>query len=459
MKSNDLTPSSRNLQLDFFRGLALMIIFINHMPFNPWFAYTPSRLGPSDAAETFVFLSGFAAAIAFGRSFQQAGLALGSVRVLFRCAQIYLAHIVLFLLMSVLLVTVVAFNADGAKWQLDNLHYFFEHTDEALLALVSLKYVPNFIDILPMYLVIMLWLPMVWALSRVHVALALMFSVALYACAHYFGWELTADPVTGKAWYFNPFCWQLVFFTGFAFSSGWLPIPRFNPALATICLAYAIFCYPLENAYGYSRLPWFAAFREQWEPLLNKGHLGVLRYLHFLAMVYLISNLARKYSAFLQSNWARPIIAMGQQSLPIFMLGTCLSFLGGVVLDGRQIDWLNSIWVNLAGIGIMLLSARLLNWLDGKPWKKAIQAGGLSANVDWPKQAMLAFSLLFLTIAPMMFLQSQPTDMTLAAAPTPEPDIAISGPEDLSEGADASETTEVAYQLPQKNPIELPEPL
>ncbi|MBS4053004.1 MAG: OpgC domain-containing protein [Methylomonas sp.] len=458
MKSDSTTTIPRNLQLDFFRGLALMIIFINHMPFNPWFAYTPSRLGPSDAAETFVFLSGFAAAIAFGRSFRQAGLTLGSVRVLFRCGQIYLAHIILFLLMSTLLVIVTAWDADSAKWQLDNLSYFFDHTQDALLALVSLKYVPNFIDILPMYLVIMLWLPMVWALSRIHRGLAVLFSVSLYAGAHYFGWELTADPINNRVWYFNPFCWQLVFFTGFAFGSGWLPIPPFSRPLMWLCLAYAVFCYPLENAFGYDRLPWFAAFREQWEPLLDKSHLGIMRYLHFLAMTYLASNCLRKHPRWLQSAAAGQFIALGQQSLPIFMLGTCLSFLGGVLLDGENPGLIDSAWVNLAGLGLMLLAAQLLNWLDRKPWKNAGNATAFSLDTEWPKQAMLAFGLAFLTIAPLLFLHAQPADIGMAAAPIPEPDLAISGPEELSADAETLNTEEVAFQ-PQENPIELPDTL
>ena len=72
--------SGRNLLLDFFRGWALLIIFVNHIPFNTWSAYTPSRFGLSDAAEIFVFLSGFAAAIAFGRSFRVAGLGVVGAR-------------------------------------------------------------------------------------------------------------------------------------------------------------------------------------------------------------------------------------------------------------------------------------------------------------------------------------------------------------------------------------------
>ncbi|MGR8930247.1 MAG: OpgC family protein [Gammaproteobacteria bacterium] len=424
MKSDSSTASNRNLQLDFFRGLALMVIFINHMPGNPWFAYTPSRLGPCDAAETFVFLSGFAAAIAFGRCFRQAGLGLGSVRVLFRCGQIYIAHLALFLAMAVMFLSVSRLNLIDTHWQLDNLNYFFDQTPDALLALATLQYVPNFIDILPMYLVILLWLPMVFALSRIHTNLAMLFSVSMYLAASYFGWELTADPLTNRPWYFNPFCWQLVFFTGFAFSSGWLPIPRPNRGLILLCLAYAIFCYPLENRFGYSRLPWFASLRETWEPLLNKNHEGILRYFHFLAMTYLVFSFTYTRKQWLESRWARQVISMGQQSLPIFMLSTGLSLLGGMLLDATHADFMDSTWVNLAGLSVMLLSARFLNWLDSKPWKAPIAETNLSHN--WPQHAALAFSVLFLTLSPALLMQSQQPTVTVATAPVASPDLSIS---------------------------------
>lgn len=451
MKSDSPTVP-RNLQLDFFRGLALMIIFINHMPGNPWFAYTPSRLGPSDSAETFVFLSGFAAALAFGRSFSQTGIALGSIRVLYRCGQIYFAHILLFILMTSLFLCMNQLSFIHVQWQLDNLAYFFEQTPEAILALMSLKYVPNFINILPMYCVIMLWLPIVWTLSRIHTGLAMVFSLSLYWAAHYFGWELSADPLTGDPWYFNPFCWQLVFFTGFAFSSGWLPIPRPHRRLILLCLAYVIFCYPLENQFGYSRLPWFAELREKWEPLLNKNHEGILRYLHFLAMAYLVSSFMHTRQHWLRSKLALPIITMGQQSLPIFMLGTCLSCAGGMLLNGTHADLIDSLWVNLAGLGLMILTARFLSWLEQKPWQNPMTAPPLLLRGAWPKQVMLACSLLSLSIAPMM-LVSTPAQQAPLEMATATPDVVIASPDEP-----ILESEAVVYMVPAEA-LDIPDPL
>ena len=65
-------------RLDVFRGLALAIILIAHVPGNPVTEFIPARFGPSDAAEMFVFCSGFASAIAFGATFRRAAFALGT---------------------------------------------------------------------------------------------------------------------------------------------------------------------------------------------------------------------------------------------------------------------------------------------------------------------------------------------------------------------------------------------
>jgi hypothetical protein len=78
----------RDPRLDVFRGLAMFIIFIAHLPGNPWNAYIPARFGPSDATEMFVFCSGFASAIAFGGTFNRDGFGVGTLRVLHRCWQI-----------------------------------------------------------------------------------------------------------------------------------------------------------------------------------------------------------------------------------------------------------------------------------------------------------------------------------------------------------------------------------
>src|SRR5690349_12099686 len=87
----------RDVRLDFFRGLCLVIIFIAHIWDNPWAQFIPARFGFSDAADIFVFCSGMASALAFGAVFTRHGLLIGAARVAFRCWQVYWAHIGTFL--------------------------------------------------------------------------------------------------------------------------------------------------------------------------------------------------------------------------------------------------------------------------------------------------------------------------------------------------------------------------
>ncbi len=76
--------SPRDPRLDFFRGIAMFIILIAHIPRNPWTSWIPARFGFSDATEIFVFCSGMASALAFGAIFARAGLAMGALRIAHR---------------------------------------------------------------------------------------------------------------------------------------------------------------------------------------------------------------------------------------------------------------------------------------------------------------------------------------------------------------------------------------
>ncbi|WP_051331559.1 OpgC family protein [Methylocaldum szegediense] len=370
----------RNLTLDFFRGLALLIIFINHIPANELLFFTPSRYGLSDAAEIFVFLSGYAAAIAYGRSFRTAGLWLGSVRVFHRCAQIYGAHLFLFMLLAVICVLGNTVFGEPDYIHRLNIRYFFDDTQEALLGLVSLRYVPNYFDILPMYLVVMLWIPVVWGLSRIHLALALAFPVGVYTAMWQYGLELSADLHSDRPWFFNPFGWQLMFFTGFAFGSGWLKPPQHGPWLAAMCVSFVILVLPLGPEPALRPTEFLIQLHATLQPLLDKTHFGPLRLVHFLALAYLVTMFLRNREHWLQSRLAKAIIQMGQQSLPIFIVTMALSYVGGMMLDqfGHGVAVLAA--VNLGGCVFLLLTGSGMAWLKSAPWERYGAHEALSAT-------------------------------------------------------------------------------
>src|SRR5207244_13221879 len=90
--------TERDLRLDLFRGLALWLIFLDHIPSNAVSWVTIRNYGFSDATEIFVFISGYTAAFVYGRAMRERGFVLATARVLRRAWQVYAAHIFLFMI-------------------------------------------------------------------------------------------------------------------------------------------------------------------------------------------------------------------------------------------------------------------------------------------------------------------------------------------------------------------------
>src|SRR5229473_7321425 len=94
------TVPTRDLRLDLFRGLALWLIFLDHIPSNAVSWITIRNYGFSDAAEMFVFISGYTAALVYGRAMRERGFFIATARILRRAWQIYAAHIFLFVIFT-----------------------------------------------------------------------------------------------------------------------------------------------------------------------------------------------------------------------------------------------------------------------------------------------------------------------------------------------------------------------
>ena len=159
--------------------------------------------------------------------------------------------------------------------------------DQGIVGLVTLTYVPNYFDILPMYIVVLAMVPAVMALARLGPPAALAGCVTLYLAQLAFDWDLPAEWWSDRPWFFDPFGWQLIFFTGFAFGSGWLPEPPRRRALFWAALLFVLAMVPLNWQPLWSRWEWLDQFSLLFVPLKDKTHFGILRYLHFLALAYL----------------------------------------------------------------------------------------------------------------------------------------------------------------------------
>jgi len=362
----------RDPRLDFFRGIAMLIIFIAHVPANLWARFIPARYGWSDATEMFVFCSGFAAALAFGSTFYKASFAYGTMRIGYRVWQIYAAHIAMFIFIATLVFAATQVFGDTRHYvdQL-NLGWFFSNPGEGLLGLFTLTYVPNYFDILPMYIGALIMVPAVMAFARIHPAAALAFVVAVYASVYAFGLRLPAHPDHDHIrWFFNPLAWQLLFFTGFAFALGWLPAPKISRGWVIAAIIFVVLSAPTANwriAQDYETLRWV---RELIWGFQGKTDFGLVRYLHFLALAYIALAIVNPRIDALRGAWAKPIITVGQNSLAVFLLGMGLSRVAGMVLDQIDRTPLTFALVNLGGMAIIVGFAYWCTMLRKQPWRK-----------------------------------------------------------------------------------------
>jgi len=364
-------PTGRDLRLDLFRGLALWLIFLDHIPSNMVAWITIRNYGFSDATEMFVFISGYTAAFVYGREMQNRGVVIAGARILRRAWQVYVAHIFLFMIyMAELAYVTTTFANPLFSEEIDLLGALKEPESTLVRALLLIFQPPN-LDILPLYIVLLAGFPPVlWLLLR-RPNLALAGSVLVYAVALRFELELTAYP--RGTWFFNPLAWQLIFVFGAWCALGGAArlaaLIRSRAALA-LAIAYLVFSFAIS-------LTWYSPTLDSRVPLwltnfiypVDKTNLDALRFAHFLALATVTVRFVRQDSPALESPLLRPIIVCGQHSLEIFCLGEFLS-LGGYFLNTElAAGFWTQLAVSLSGILIMIAAASLLDWykkIDGR---------------------------------------------------------------------------------------------
>ena len=357
----------------------MFVIFVAHVPWDWWALWIPARFGFSDATETFVFCSGMASAIAFGGVFGRRGWWMGTARIAHRVWQVYWSHVALFLAVLALTMFLTSLGT-GKNYVLAlNLGHVFDLSKGALAGLLTLTYVPNYFDILPMYLVILAMIPLVMALARVSpwAVAAFCGTLWLWANLKLFGLDgidLPAEPWSERDWFFNPFGWQLVFFTGFAFMSGWLPAPPVNRTLVVIAAIVTVASIPFAYFRILDAVPELRAASNSIWVYRDKTDFGVLRYVHFLATAYLawvaVGPMGRRITDWGPLTWVVDVIRkVGQQSLAVFLSSMFLAQFAGFVLDWIGRSHATMALVNLSGFAAIIAVAYGVSWFKGQPWK------------------------------------------------------------------------------------------
>ena len=248
----------RDLRLDLFRGMALWLIFLDHIPENIVNWFTIRNYGFSDATEIFIFISGYTAAFVYGRAMRERGFMVASARILRRAWQIYVAHVFLFTIFMAEIAYVAASFDNPLYAEEMNILDFLKQPDVTIVQALLLKFKPVNMDVLPLYIVLLLLLPAdavaVAAAARLRAGAA---RSLLYVLTWNFDLDLPAYP--NGVWFFNPFAWQLLFVFGAWCALGGAQRLSRHAALARSCSGIAIayllfaFCHHADLVYRAAR--------------------------------------------------------------------------------------------------------------------------------------------------------------------------------------------------------------
>lgn len=360
----------RDLRLDLFRGVGLWMIFLDHIPHDVVSWLTLRNYGFSDAAEFFVFISGYLAGFIYGPVIKAGHFLAALKRLWKRAMEMYVAHIMLFLVFTAQIARTVR-KFDNPLYEDEfNVHNFLLHPDTLIGQALTLRYKPVNLDVLPLYIALIATAPfMLWAMVR-RPNLTLLGSIILYVCARNFDLNLASYP-PNTTWYFNPFAWQLMFvFAAWCGTGGanrlW-PIvqSRLALALATLWLVFAFF---IVMSWHFAVLgSWIPAWLNKIIYPIDKTNLDMFRFTHFLAIALIVSRYVPHGWSVLRQRWLRPVILCGQHSLPIFCFGVFLSFAAHWVL----MQYTRGVWeqlvVSAAGILVMIGIAWVLDRADRVP--------------------------------------------------------------------------------------------
>ncbi len=359
-----VVTTGRDLRLDLFRGLALWLIFLDHIPSNVVAWGTIRNYGFSDATEIFMFVSGYTAAFVYGKEMRERGFMIAGAHILRRVWQIYVAHVFLFAI-YLAEISYVATSFENPLYAEEmNILDFLKQPEVTIVQALLLKFKPANMDILPLYIVLLLLFPPILRLLQFRASLALGASVLLYVLTWHFNWNLPSYPE--GHWFFNPFAWQLLFVFG-----AWCALggaQRLGAVLQSritlgVAVAYLLFAFVITLTWY---LPGMGQYVPHWlEQLIypiDKVNLDALRFAHFLALAVVTVRFIPREWPVLKSRWLWAPIVCGQHSLEIFCLGVFLSFAAHFAM----VEISGAIWMQLLlsalGILAMIAVAGLLTW-------------------------------------------------------------------------------------------------
>lgn len=356
-------PSARDTRIDVFRALALLTIFINHVPGTIYEHVTHKNFGFSDSAEAFVLISGIAIGLAYGRKFVPGMQMLLSLKVVRRAGVLFTTQIMTTLATIAIFVLGSVIFYNPALLAEINIEPIIDDPARALLGLFTGGHQIGYNNILSMYAVVMLMLPVFLWLSTISLGLMVAVSGTLWLLAGIYGVAPPNYPTEG-VWFLNPLSWQFLFVIGVAGMmhvqrGGRFPVNKWliGSAVAFLVLSFAWVRVPL---WGYDTSLGLPAVLTGFD----KTFLSLPRLLHVMALTYVIIAIPG-LSEVARLKETNPLASLGRHSLPIFIAGTILAMVCQVIKISRPDSLVLDTLLISTGIALQFALAFYLDWYKG----------------------------------------------------------------------------------------------
>ncbi len=349
------TRKARDLRIDALRGLSLLMIFVDHVPsdFLNW--YTLHNFSLSDAAEVFVFLAGTSSTLAYGRAFERQGAVAGLRKIAARCGKIYFVQVALF---SISLAISWGWRHTGHATPI--IGPVADAGWAGILRGLLLNALPTYLDILPLYVVLLATFPLVHAMTRLSPWLALGVSGAIWLEVNIWHNLNLPNMLAAEGWYFNPFAWQFLFTIGAVSAAGMASVRRVSAGftlLRVLCSAYLAFGLLEAVNWAHWGLPNLSPF-DIGEP--SKSLLSPLRLLSVIALIFLLFS-SPAIGRLSERPEMRLVVLCGRHSLAVFAAGCLLAYASRLLFTGFGESWWLQGGVNVVGLGGMFAAA---SWLE-----------------------------------------------------------------------------------------------
>lgn len=362
------TRRERSIEVDFFRGIVLIVIVLDHMPGSTLSHLMLHAYALCDSAEVFVFLGGYASAAAYMAVLAGGGEGAAKMRFVRRCWEIYRAYLLtaVLTLVSGAVLSLMHLNAPMVEltgwspFSVQPLHEAFE--------IAVLRRQPYLSSVLPMYVIFALCVPFAVPLARRSSLTAIALSVAIWALARPLARLFSIDDMAD--WAFNPFAWQLMFVLGILCrvqpigerfhvtrTARWLTRIAVVAVLTFAVVKIFVLTQPL--------------------PGTLKQNLSVDRVINFIVIAWLAAQFVRMGSVAWLAQRLPAVVTVGRTGLVCFVAGTVVSLVVDTATP-HTFHGFRGVLIGLGGdlvaIGALLMIAR--GWRGWKKWQQA----GATAN-------------------------------------------------------------------------------